>query len=68
MSYCYDVLSKAWNQLRERLPEDVRENEVTMRFEFLLEEMHEANHRLGDAINKDGRVSRTANKLDEAMK
>jgi len=38
-----------------------------VRFEFLINEMHEANHKLGDAINKDERVTRYARKLDELM-
>lgn len=67
MSYCYDVMAKAWAQLRERLPADVRDGELAMRFEFLIEEMHEANHRLRDAINHDDRVTKQARKLDETM-
>jgi hypothetical protein len=60
-------MAKAWAQLRERLPADVRDGELAMRFEFLIEEMHEANHRLRDAINHDDRVTKQARKLDETM-
>lgn len=67
MSYCYDVMSKVWAQLQEQLPTEVRDGELAMRFGFLLEEMHEANHRLKDAINHDSRVSKAARQLDEAV-
>lgn len=64
MSFAFDTLSKAWAVLREKLPQDVRSSELTMRFEFLLEELHEANHRLNDAVNKDPRVTSLAVRLD----
>jgi uncharacterized protein (DUF1697 family) len=67
MSYCFDVLARTWTLLEEQLPADVRAKESTMRFAFLLEEIHEANHRLKDAINHDERVSRMARKLDEVL-
>lgn len=67
MSYCYDVMSKAWRQLSEQLPADVRDSELAMRFEFLLEEMHEANHRQKDAINHDASVTNHARKLDDVL-
>ena len=67
MSYCYDTMQKAWGILRNDLPPDVRESELAVRFEFLMSEMHEANHRLNDAINKDDRVTRYARKLDQVM-
>ena len=63
MSFAFDTLSQAWATLRQRLPEDVQSAELTMRFEFLLEELHEANHRLKDAVNKDPRVSSIAVRL-----
>jgi len=67
MSYCYDVMSKAWATLEQSLPTDVRAGEVATRFSFLIEEIHEANHRLRDAINHDQRVSKCAANLDKAM-
>jgi len=67
VSYCYDVMSKAWARLREQLPQEVRDSETAMYFEFLISQMHEANHGLRDAINHDPRVSKTARNLDEAM-
>jgi len=67
MSYCYDVMAKAWATLAEKLPHDVRYGETAVRFEFLINEMHEANHRLGDAINKDARVTTQASILDKAL-
>lgn len=68
MSYCYDVMSKAWARLQEQLPQEVRDGELATRFGFLIDEMHEANHRLRDAINHDERVSKVARKIDETMK
>ena len=68
MSFCYDTMAKAWATLRDNLPEDVRDGELAVRFGFLIDEMHEANHRLKDAINKDDRVTKYARKLDELMK
>lgn len=67
MSYCYDVMSKAWARLQAQLPEEVRDSEEALRFGFLIEEMHEANHRLRDAVNHDARVTKVARKLDEVM-
>lgn len=68
MSYSYDVLSRVWSRLRDKLPKDVADSEEAIRFGFLIEEMHEANHRLGDAINKDRRVSSQASRLDSVAK
>ena len=67
MSFAYDTMSRAWATLEAQLPEQVRAGEVATRFGLLIEEMHEANHRLGDAVNKDARVTRQAQKLDAAM-
>lgn len=67
MSHCYDVMEKAWAKLAEQLPADVRHGELAVRFGFLISEMHEANHRLRDAINKDDRVTRCARRLDDTM-
>ena len=67
MSYCYDVQAKAWAILREKLPADVQDSELAIRFGFLIDDMHEANHRLKDAINKDDRVHHCARNLDRLM-
>lgn len=67
MSHCYDIMAKAWSQFAAQLPKEVREGQVATYFGLLIEEMHEANHRLKDAINKDRAVSRTAVKLDNAI-
>jgi len=67
VSYCYDTMQKAWDKLSEHLPADVRHGELAVRFGFLISEMHEANHRLKDAINKDDRVHHCARNLDRLM-
>lgn len=59
---------RSWSRLSEKLPEEVRESEEAARFRWLLEEMHEANHRLKDAINKDAGVTKSASQLDAVMK
>ncbi len=64
MSYCYDVMSRAWATLREKLPPEEQNGELAVRFELLINEMHEANHKLKDAINHDDRVTRAARRLD----
>ena len=64
MSYCYDIMERAWETLRAQLPPETRDGELAVRFGFLIAEMHEANHRLKDAINHDGRVTRAARRLD----
>jgi hypothetical protein len=64
VSYCYDVMSRKWEELRAQLPADTRDGETAVRFGFLIDAMHEANHRLRDAINHDGGVSRAARNLD----
>jgi hypothetical protein len=67
MSYCYDTMQSAWETFRQQLPEDVRDGEAAMRFGFLISDMHEANHRLRDAINHDGRVRASASRLEAAL-
>lgn len=65
MSYCYDVMERKWEELRAQLPDDVRDGEMAVRFGFLIADMHEANHRLRDAINHDVRVTKAASNLDK---
>lgn len=67
MSYAFDILSRAWEQLKQELPPEHRDGVVAMRFGFLLEELHDANHRVNDAINKDSAVTADARRLDSAL-
>lgn len=67
MSYAFDTLSRAWQQLRKELPDNVRDGELAFRFEQMLEELHDANHRLRDAVNHDTRVTEQAHRLDRTM-
>ena len=67
MSYAFDILSGAWERLRQSLPPEDRDGEIAVRFSFLLEEMHDANHRVNDAINKDSRVTADARRLQDAL-
>jgi len=60
-------MAKAWATLAAKLPQHVQDSEVATRFGLLIEEMHEANHKLGDAINKNHQVARQAAKLDSAL-
>jgi hypothetical protein len=66
MSYCFDVMASAWETLREKLPSEIRDGELAVRFGFLISEMHEANHRLKDAINHDDRVTNAARRLEKS--
>ncbi len=76
MSYVYDVMSGIYSRhIRPLLEKDGKE-ELAMRFDFLIQDMHNANHNVpsadgvfkGDGINKDERVHRAARELDECAK
>lgn len=67
MSYAFDTLSRAWDQLKKELPPEHRDGEIATRFGFMLEELHDANHRVNDAINKDSRVTADARRLEAAI-
>jgi len=67
MSYAFDTLSRAWERLRQELPPEQRDGELAVRFGFLLEELHDANHRVNDAINKDSRVTADTRRLEAAI-
>ena len=67
MSYAFDTFARAWEMLKQALPEQVRDGEVAMRFGFMLEELHDANHRLRDAVNHDTSVTAFARRLDDAI-
>jgi hypothetical protein len=65
VSYSFDILERVWaEEIRPHLPADSR---VVMRFEFLLKEIHEANHRVGDQISKDPRVRKLAKLLEDEV-
>jgi hypothetical protein len=65
VSYAFDLLERVWaDRIRPHLPAD----EVwVLRYELLLKELHEANHRLDDQINKDPSVTKKAGALDKEM-
>lgn len=71
MSYCFDVVSRVY---REKILPHVPDQEVAALFADVLDEMHSANHKLpsadglfkGDGLNKDPRVTRAAQVLEEA--
>lgn len=67
MSFTFDTLSRAWALLQQQLPEEQRDCKVATRFGFLLEELHDANHRLNDAVNKDERVTALARRLESDL-
>ena len=69
MSYAFDVMSSVWSEhIRPHVPND----QIAMRFEMLLETMHNANHNcdlqgsnlIGDGVNKHSGVTSDARKLD----
>lgn len=64
MSYAYDVLQRALITERNQHGSSC----VQFCIEMLVAEMHTANHRLNDAINKDADVSEAARELDEALR
>ena len=63
MSYSFDVMERAWEMLRGHLPQEVRDGNVATRFGFLINEMHEANHKQNDAVSKDDRVQAVARRI-----
>ena len=67
MSYSFDTLMRAWRKLEAQLPPETQSGEVAFRFNTMLEEIHEANHRLNDAVNHDARVTKCAMRLDAAL-
>jgi len=67
VSYAFDILSSAWARLKQELPPEHRDGEIAMRFGFMLEELHDANHRLKDAVNHDARVTADARRLEAAI-
>ncbi len=73
MSYAFDVMSSVFSRhIRKHVPND----EIAMRFEMLIETMHNANHNcdlqgsnlIGDGVNKHSAVTSDARKLDECVK
>src|SRR5690348_7884345 len=64
VSYSFDILQRAWSEVRSRLTDD---DEIVIRLDALLREVHEANHRLDDRISQDPRVRKFAAALDGAL-
>lgn len=67
MSYAFDTLAKAWTVLQGHLPDTVKDGPLAHRFGAMLEELHEADHRLRGAINRDDGVTSYARRLDNLM-
>ena len=60
-------MAKTWEMLRQELPTETRDSALSARFGFLIDEMHEANHRLKDSLNHDAGVTSAARRLDETF-
>jgi len=65
MSYSFDVLSRVFNNRFEPKSGDEYEKHL---FHMLLEEIHSANHELKDAINRNSRVRKSADRLDKHVR
>ena len=73
MSHAFDVMARVF---REKIAPHVVDEQLVMRFEMLIQDMHSANHNVpsadgiftGDGVNKDRIVSDSARKLDEYVK
>lgn len=74
MSYVFDTMRSVFRQHVYPLLEKAGKEEVALRFEALIEEIHSANHDVpspdgtfkGDGINKHGPVTRAARELEES--
>lgn len=64
MSYAFDVQARAWSRFREATVDRVDWYGPHL-FEMLFSEMHSANHRLDDQVNKDPGVGKAARELEE---
>ena len=73
MSYAFDTQAQVW---RDHIRPLIKDDHLAMRFEMLMQEMHDANHKVpsangifsGDGINKDGQVTKLARQLDEYVR
>jgi hypothetical protein len=64
MSFVFDTLQRAWSsRIRPHVPDE----ELALRFEMLLEELHSANHRLKDAVNHDAGAHKYARELEKYL-
>lgn len=69
MSYAFDVQARVWSA---HIRPHIKDEQLAMRFEMLMDDMHSANHRVpsangvfrGDGVNKDGAVTRGARNLE----
>ena len=68
MSYVFDTISGIWaKHVRASVVRDKGEM-FAMNFEAALESLHDANHRLNDAVNHDPEVNRAVRELTEQVK
>lgn len=73
MSYVFDTMRSVFQQHVYPLLEKAGKEEIALRFQDLIEEIHSANHNVpspdgvfkGDGINKHGPVTRAARDLEE---
>lgn len=63
MSYSFDVAQRA----RAAMEPDIKDDVLKTRFRLLLESMHDANHKVDDAINRDSQVRRQAAAIDKYL-
>lgn len=64
MSYCFDTISRIYRDKIEKLVEK-EDPQLAMMFSMLLDEIHSANHRVKDALNKDSQLCSAVRELDE---
>ncbi len=50
MSYIFDIIGMIW---REKISNQIHDERLALLFGEVLEEMHDANHRLKDVVNHD---------------
>jgi len=62
MSYCFDQTVRMF---RERFAARSGDDFEMNLFEMILQEMHSANHSLGDEINKNSQVTRAVRSYEE---
>lgn len=68
MSYVFDTLSSVWSKHIRPLVVNAGKEPLAFEFEALIEELHDANHRLNDAVNRDGAASKAARNLEQQAK
>lgn len=73
MSFAYDVQAAVWNK---HIRPHVKNDRLAMFFEMLMDDMHDANHKVpsangvfkGDGVNKDAGVTFSAQRLDRYVR